>query len=161
MASNGTDWEYGESRSPSDMILPATIKSDATATFQTGDLVYPSSGIGGGKALVVKGTGTTSADKPCGIVHSVPHGKTSAAKGDAITILVRGITRVRMVNDANAIPLFGGVSHHDGKLTPAQATAANGSEPFGINVGGALAAAGGDNGLIYVDCFGPYPQGVA
>ena len=148
MASNNTDWEFGETRdNQRDWIVPAKVKDGTTATIQAGDPVHFEKGLTEGGTYVVSGFAATSDDDGWGVCTHTPVNGVAAKAGDIISVLIRGITRVRFPA-AGAIPLGKLVHIHDREITAAGASGTS-TNAIGINVGGTLAAT--DTGLVYVN----------
>lgn len=155
MASNNTDWDYGESRNSNDVIIPAKLKVGTSHSVRPGSVVRWDAGYSGDEPIIVDGYGSSDSDAPCGVVVNGPRSDDGAntliTGGQYLTIMTRGITRIRMVTDGtNGAIALGGPGHvSGGKIANADAT--SGSKSFGISIGGALA--NGDTGLWFIDCW--------
>ena len=150
MASNNTDWAYGESRHPNnDLLIPAKVKAGETGV-KPGHLVKISAGWAD-DLLEVELLDSTDTSRPIGVVNATPVNGVNAKGGDVIVLLVRGLTTIRNVCGAD-ISLGGIVAQKDGK-TVIKGTSSAGPG-FGRNIGGALTASSDDTGLIYIDCWG-------
>ena len=140
MASNNTDWKFGEIRGPDNVTQVVTAHAAVTA----GTLVSLKAAVDNGVPTVEASTGVT---QPYGVACY------DAAAGDELLILIRGITRIRNTCAMADPTTFGaGIALKGGKIVVGSASQSSGH--FGINIGGTLAD--GETGLFFVDCLGGF-----
>ena len=150
MASNNTDWDFGETRYENDETTIAEVHDGRTVTG--GDIVRLGETKDNDVFTIADdgfSGGAVNADI-YGVVVNLPKKRNgnagTAGGGSRVEILIRGITRIRNTPDA-AIAAGARVAHSGGRLKTAASSGT--SKAFAVNIGGALAS--GDTGLFYVD----------
>ena len=149
MASNNTDYAYGEVRDTQGIATLTVQIKDSTATtaapIKAGDCVVISDASNGG-SLTVKKLAAANASNVMGVVMGAKDEE--FVNEEYVEILLRGITRIRQTASAAiALGAFAGIK--DAKFLGGAQT--NTGKAFAFNIGGVLAD--GDTGLWYIDCI--------
>lgn len=143
MASNHTDWAFGEQRGNSRNY--EVYSMETTAAVMSGDSFTIT---GSRDDDVFQGRKAAGNEHVVGIVAA--GGKNGAYKANSmVPVITRGLTRPR-TTASNTIALLGAIALVGGKFVIESASGAG--PAFAQNVGGALAD--GDTGLVYMNGFG-------